>query len=298
MAFRCFISHHFQPKMVLSDNATTFESAARTLKKLYENPEVTKYFSDCQIEWRFIPKRAPWYGGFWERLVGLTKEALKKMLGRTRLKFNEFRTIVTEIEAILNNRPLTYVSSDLKDPHALTPSHLLYGDRLFSLPYDPSVEEELLDPSFSEKPSQLLDNFLRRQRILKAFWTRWQKDYLTSLRERHVVSNKQVKPKIKVGDVVLVHNEGPRVEWKLAVIDKLIVSPDGEIRAADIRTSNGKTNRPVSKLYPLEVTETIETSPNSPSPQPPVIDSVCSRLRPRRKAALAAKERIRNMAQE
>ena len=298
MAFRSFISHHFQPKMVLSDNATIFESAARTLKKIYENSEVTKYFSDCQIEWRFIPKRAPWYGGFWERLVGLTKEALKKMLGRTKLKFNEFRTIVTEIEAILNNRPLTYVSSDLEDPQALTPSHLLYGDRLTSLPYDPSVEEELLDPSFGEKPSQLLDILSRRQRILKAFWTRWQKDYLTSLRERHVVSNKQVKPKIKVGDVVLVHNEGPRIEWKLAVIDKLIVSPDGEIRAADIRTSKGKTNRPVSKLYPLEVTETIETSPSSPSPQSPIIDSPSSRLRPRRKAALAAKERIRNMAQE
>jgi hypothetical protein len=79
---------------------------------------------------------------------------------------------------------------------------------------------------------------------------------------------------------------------------KLIVSPDGEIRAADIRTSKGKTNRPVSKLYPLEVTETIETSPSSPSPHSPIIDSPSSRLRPRRKAALAAKERIRNMAQE
>ena len=112
--------------MVLSDNATIFESAARTLKKIYENSEVTKYFSDCQIEWRFIPKRAPWYGGFWERLVGLTKEVLKKMLGRTKLKFNEFRTIVTEIEAILNNRTLTYVSLDLEDPQAFTLSSPLW----------------------------------------------------------------------------------------------------------------------------------------------------------------------------
>jgi hypothetical protein len=85
LAFRSFISHHFQPKMVLSDNATTFERASRTLKKRYESPEVTKYFSDCQTEWRFIPIRAPWYGGFWERQVGLTKEDLKKMLGRTKL---------------------------------------------------------------------------------------------------------------------------------------------------------------------------------------------------------------------
>ena len=151
------------------------------------------------------------FGNAW-----LDEEALKKMLGRTKLKFNEFRTIVTEIEAILNNRPLTYVSSDLEDPQALTPSHLLYGDRLTSLPYDPSVEEELLDPSFGEKPSQQLDIFSRRQRILKAFWTRWQKDYLTSLRERHVVSNKQVKPKIKVGDVVFRSQRGPSYRMEVS----------------------------------------------------------------------------------
>jgi hypothetical protein len=89
--------------MVISDNATTFESATRVLKKLYDNPEVTTYFSDCQIEWPFIPKRAPWYGGFWERQVGLTKDALNKMLGRTKLKFNVFRTVIAEIEAILND---------------------------------------------------------------------------------------------------------------------------------------------------------------------------------------------------
>jgi hypothetical protein len=70
------------------------------------------------------------------------------MLGRTKLKFNEFRAVISEIEAILNDRPLTYVSSDLDEPQALTPSHLLYGDRLTSLPYDPSMEDELLDPTF------------------------------------------------------------------------------------------------------------------------------------------------------
>ncbi|XP_057379622.1 uncharacterized protein LOC130701716 [Daphnia carinata] len=296
LAFRSFITHHFQPRMVLSDNATTFESAARMLKRLYESTEVVKYLSDNQIEWRFIPKRAPWYGGFWERLVGLTKEALKKMLGRTRLKFNEFRIIVAEIETILNDRPLTYVSSDLRDPQALTPSHLLYGDRLTRFPYDPATDEELLDPTFGEKPSHLLNMFSRRQRILKSFWKRWQRDYLTSLRERHIVSGKHFESSAKVGDVVLVHNEGPRIDWKLAIIEKLIVSPDGETRIAEIRTAEGKTNRPVSKLYPLEITETSEASPHYP------IQTVSSdptpSPRPPRQAALAAKERIRLLAEE
>lgn len=281
--------------MGILDNATTFESAARVLKKLFDNPEVTRYFSDCQIEWRFIPKRVPWYDGFWERLFGLTKDALKKMLGRTKLKFNEFRTVVAKIEAVLNVRPLTYVSSDLNEPQALTPSHLLYGDRLTSLPYDPSREDELLDPIFCKKPSPILDIFFRLQKILKFYWTRWQRDYLTSLRERHNVSNKRFESTVKVGDVVLVHNEGPRMEWKLADIDKLIISPDGEVRATEIRTAVGKTNRLISKLYPLEVTETIEASSSSTQPESKVPDS---NARPKRKAAIAAKEQIRNMAEE
>jgi hypothetical protein len=109
------------------------------------------------------------------------------------------------------------------------------------------------------------------------------------------VSNKRFESTVKIGDVVLVHNEGPRLEWKLAVIEKLIVSPDGEVRAAEIRTAGGKTNRPISKLYPLEVTETIEIS--SPPSQSASSDPVPA-TRPKRKAAIAANERIRNMAEE
>jgi hypothetical protein len=122
-----------------------------------------------------------------------------------------------------------------------------------------------LDPTFSEKPSHLLDIFSRLQKILNSFGKRWQKEYLTSLHERHNVSNKRFEFTVKIGDVVFVHNEGPRLEWKLAVIEKLIISPDGEFRAAEIRTAGGKTTRPISKLYPLEVSETIEIS--SPSTQ-------------------------------
>ena len=77
--------------------------------------------------WQFVSKRAPWYGGFWEGLIGLTKTTLKKVLERTFISLINLQIIVVEIEAIFNDHPLTYTSTDLNDPEPLCPLHLLYG---------------------------------------------------------------------------------------------------------------------------------------------------------------------------
>ena len=88
--------------------------------------------------------------------------------------------------------------------------------------------------------------------ILERFWKRWRHEYLTSLREFHTTTGTNGQS-IETGDVVLAYDEGPRSSWKLALIEDLIRGGDGLVRAAHIRTSTGHTNRPVSKLYPLEV---------------------------------------------
>ena len=95
--------------------------------------------------------------------------------------------------------------------------------------------------------------------ILQRFWKRWRHEYLTSLREYHRSSgdNKQT---IKRGDVVLVHDDGPRSSRRLAVVEDLIKGGDDLIRAAKIRTSTGHTNRPICKLYPLELSASESTS--------------------------------------
>ena len=64
--------------MMISDNASTYLSAADELKALMQSPEVKRELGKRGVSWKFIPKRAPWWGGFWERMVGLTKSALKK----------------------------------------------------------------------------------------------------------------------------------------------------------------------------------------------------------------------------
>ncbi|CAC5414762.1 unnamed protein product [Mytilus coruscus] len=79
---------------------------------------------------KFIPKAAPWNCDWWERLVGLTKTTLKKVLGKSQVNSDVLRTILIENERVINDRPNTYVSSDIRDPEPLTPSPLLQGRRL------------------------------------------------------------------------------------------------------------------------------------------------------------------------
>jgi transposase InsO family protein len=81
-AFRRFASRKSLPKVLISDNASTYQSAAEELLKLLKSPLLETHLRNRAVQWIFIPKRAPWYGGFWERLIGLTKITLKRVLGR------------------------------------------------------------------------------------------------------------------------------------------------------------------------------------------------------------------------
>ncbi|XP_065911263.1 uncharacterized protein [Dysidea avara] len=256
LAFRRFSSRKSLPSTMISDNASTFLAAAEDLQRLFESETLQKELEQNNVTWRFIPKRAPWYGGFWERMVGLTKQAIKKTLGRAFVTLKQLETIVTEIEAMLNDRPLTYVSPDLSDPEPLTPSHLLYGRRIRQVPHVLNKPEE--DPTYVNG-SSMRDKVDKHSVVIQKFWNRWKTEYLTSLREFNKISghNKEV---IKVGDVVIVHDEKPRMQWRLAVVEGLIKGGDNLTRAAHIRMGNYKTTRPIVKLYPLEVSDPHQTS--------------------------------------
>ena len=120
---------------MLSDNASTYVAAARELEQLFISQELGEALSSRAIKWQFIPKRAPWYGGFWERLIGTTKTTIKKVLGRSFISLEALQMLVVEIEAVLNDSPLTYLSADVENSEPLTPSHLLYGQRITTLLY-------------------------------------------------------------------------------------------------------------------------------------------------------------------
>ena len=118
-----------------------------------------------------------------------------------------------------------------------------------------------------------------------------EREYLTALREFHKTTgnNWQV---IKKGDVVGVHDDtAPRLQWKLAVVDDLVKEKDGLIRSAHISTANHKTNRPIIKLYPLEVVSNGTKEKNTDHELKPTSDNE-THPRPKRTTAAKAKTRI------
>ena len=299
LTFRKFVGRRSLPRIMISDNGSTYLSAATELQSLMKLPEVKEELSRRGVTWKFIPKRAPWYGGFWERLVGLTKSAIKKVLGRRHISLTVLETIVVEIEAVINDRPLTFVSSELGDVEPLTPAHLLHGRRITYLPHEMVDTDEILDPSYGDT-----DSVHRRAKslalILRDFRNRWRHDYLTSLREFHRTSG-SVHQVIKKGDVVIIHDDVPRIMWKIAVVSDLVVGGDGVVRAAILRTANGTTNRPITKLYPLELNETesltdLTTQEEHRMVTPATNPESSVDIRPQRQSARNASARMKEWA--
>jgi len=209
------------PRRIISDNAKTFKAAANSIQTVLKNDEVRRHLSDLAVEWKLNVKKAPWWDGIFERMIRSTKRCLRKAIGRARLTYDELLTVVTEVEMVINFRPLTYVSSDdLQEP--LTPSHFLTG-RTLSLPdclcYGRDVEEDDVELAH--------DHLTKRRRhlnvVLNQFWRRWSQEYLLELRESHCCQTGTDNPiEVAVGDIVLVHGDQPRAFWKLAQVKELI----------------------------------------------------------------------------
>ena len=197
--------------------------------------------------------------GFYEILVGMVKRALKKTLGKSKVTVVQLTTIISEIEAVINNRPLTYLDDDINSVRALCPAHFLSINVHTGVP---QIEEEY-NPRETTS-SVLLDKWRKGQGYLDKFWEIWTKEYLQGLRENQNLQMRSCKGEVtccpQVGELVIVKEEGlPRGSWKMAKISKLINSEIDEVpRAAELVLSSGRyVKRPFRLLYPLECKDDI-----------------------------------------
>ena len=229
---------------IWSDNGTNFVGAARELKEFltfFESQRTQNAVSDfCTaqgITWKFIPERAPHFGGLWEAAVKSMKSHFKKVIGETKLTFEELSTILVQIEACLNSRPIAPLPDSDDGIDALTPGHFLIGKPLESLP----------DPPFSYKPLPLLRRWNLCQKLTRHFWDRWSTEYLSCLRKYtkwHFPTRN-----LQVGDLVcLCEDNLVPTKWPLGRVVDVRPGADGLVRVVTVRTSKGIYKRPSVKI--------------------------------------------------
>ncbi|XP_065223148.1 uncharacterized protein LOC135847518 [Planococcus citri] len=246
-ALQRFVGRRGLPNSITSDNGTNFVGADAELRRqvaaLEKDDAVQNYCVSQQVTWKFNPPSAPHMGGIFEALVRSTKYHFKRVVGNQILTFEEMATILIQIEAILNSRPLTPLSSpDETHFEVLTPAHLLIGRPINAAPSD---YNDINGLSYSKRWHLL--NQLRN-----SFWRQWAQEYLRTLQKRTKWRSPVSRP-IQIDDIVLISDEqSPPLVWPLGRITKLYPGKDGQIRVVDLRTRNGAClQRPVAKLIPF-----------------------------------------------
>ena len=247
-ALRRFIARRSKPKIIFCDNGTTFKGAQSELRRLFDKTsvlsvEISKVLAKEEIEWTFIPPKAPHFGGLWESNIKSMKRHLIRTIGEQKLTFEELSTVTCQVERILNSRPCSALSDQPTDFTALTPGHFLTGRPLTALP------EPTEDVAASVTPSQ---RWRLVNQIRNHFWKRWVKEVLPSLQRRAKWMNPQRS--IQVNDLVIIMEDNlPPGQWLMGRILDVHPGKDGLVGVVTVKTANSTLERPVVKLLVLPI---------------------------------------------
>lgn len=245
---RRFIARRGRPSVIYSDGGTNFVGS----KNAFEHLNWTDIAKDCamnKIDWKINPPTAAWWGGWWERLIRILKDLLRKTLGRTCLNFEELQTILCDCEAILNARPLTYMSEDAVDCVTLTPSMFLQD-----VPQVGVLDIDLVEAN------DLKRHYRYRLKLKEDLNKRFKSEYLGQLT---LFAKKSSSESISIGDIVLIMDFNKRkIDWPMGRVIEIIPGRDGIVRLVKLKTATGELLRPVQRVCFLEMGKTNNESPH------------------------------------
>ncbi|KAG1656183.1 hypothetical protein GQR58_024091 [Nymphon striatum] len=230
ICFRKFISRRGIPQKMYSDNATNFVKASKD-----------SFITSKRIQWNFIAPRAPWWGGFWERMVRVVKNTLRKTIGTAYLSKKKFVTLLSEVEFLINNRPLTYVDTDAENILPLTPSHFLLGRTSLN-----QINYNIEDISITA--DQLRARKTHYDNVLNNFWKRWQEKNIYLVLPTCVDKLKK-SGNLNIDKIVLICEDNvPRSKWSLGKVVEVYPGRDGRIRAVALKTAKGNYQKTNTKI--------------------------------------------------
>lgn len=247
-AFKRFVSRRGICSDIWSDNGTNFLGASKELHTLFAAEksgilkEIAEHLAQNGTNWHFIPPRSPNFGGLWEAGIKSVKHHLRRVIGDTKLTYEELSTLLAQIEACLNSRPLSRLNNESDGFDALTPGHFLIGEPLLSVP----------DYDFKESSINSLRRWQLTQRMMQNFWRRWSQEYLTTFLRRYKWSSQIPEPNI--GDLVLIKEDDlPPSRWLLGRVVSTHPGADGITRVVSVQTKSSTIKRPTSKICILPV---------------------------------------------
>ena len=247
-ALRRFICRRGQVSSLRSDNGTNFVGAERELREALNGLNQDKIQSAMLqrgIKWYFNPPAGSHHGGVWERLIRMVRNVLHCVLNQQVLDDEGLQTLLCEVEAILNDRPITKISDDPMDLEALTPNHLLLLKTKPILPPGLFVKEDLY----------IKRRWRQVQYMADLFWKRWTHEYLPLIQERQRWSKE--KRSFAPGDiVVVVDSTAPRGSWLMGRILETKPDAQGLVRTVRLQTKSSILERPITKICLLQEAET------------------------------------------
>ena len=186
-------SRRGKPKIVYSDNAKTLKAGVKWLANINRDQKIRDFLSDETILWKFNVPKAPWWGGQFERLIGLIKASLYRTIEKAQLTWAELEEVFLDIEIMLNNRPLPYIEKEIDYP-ILTPNSLILG---CDVNFPDAAPHECENETIKKRHKYI-------KRCKEALWKRWKHECLVAVIKKPNLKNKYKTFKINVGDVVLI----------------------------------------------------------------------------------------------
>ena len=278
---------------MVSDNGRTFIATKKWLKTLRKDETLSSYLMEQGIQWRFNMSRAPWWSGFFERLIGIMKRSLSKVVGKSTLRLEELEEVLLDVECVMNNRPLCYQGEEFEE-QVITPNILIRGRPSTVLEQD--IEQIEADDKLTRR---LL--FIKRSK--DQLRKRWMGEYLRALQERQRDNNKKEPTIPKVGAVVLLTEDTKnKAYWRLGRVVSNIHGVDETVRGLKLKLGNGYiVERPLQLVCDLEVGGEVEghtLNPDAPefNPRTAQVEEEEREPRPRRRAKAIARDQMKSVA--
>ncbi|XP_015111984.1 uncharacterized protein LOC107037763 [Diachasma alloeum] len=230
-----------------SDRGYNFIGAERELKNLFDQPSsesavIRDRLVSDGTQWIFNPPHAPRMGGKWEAAVKSTKHHLRRIIGTSTLTYEEFTTLLTQVEAILNSRPLCPPTNDPQDTSALTPGHFIIEEPLTTVP----------EPSLQQITADRLNRWeIITQRIQNS-WENWARKCIH--RYQQIYRWRQPTNEINIGSLVLITDERePPAKWPLAQVIEIYPRQENLTRVVTLRKGHQEIQRAIHRLVPLPI---------------------------------------------